>query len=500
MRIALWAAALLACTRMVTPAAPPGGGGAASPGADAGVQLPAPGPASVLQHHNDAQRSGVYADATLTRAAVAAMRQDTAFNATLQGGVYAQPLYWEAGQGGQDLLIVTTQQNEVIAFDPISGSRIWSRVLAAPAALSELPCGNVDPLGVIGTPVIDASRGILFADAMVAGARHRVFAVSLADGSVLGTPFDLDLGVQGFSSRVQNERGALALQDGILYVPYSGHFGDCGNYAGWVVGIDLSGAKAPAAYRTGHGGGIWSMGGVAAMGGSLFVATGNTIGLSSWNGGEAILKLAPGPSFSAVAADYYAPADWQQLDGSDTDIGTAGALPFDVAGAHYVATLGKDGKLHLANRDNLGGIGGGLAAVQVTNGVVITAPTVVSTPSGTILAFPGTGNSCPAGSGNGFVALRISAGSPPAISTAWCASVSGRGSPIASTAGPGTESVVWQVGAGGDNRLHAFNAETGGALFTSAQLGPLQRFNAPIAAKGRVYVAGNSAVYAFTVR
>ncbi|HEY4885499.1 MAG TPA: hypothetical protein VII08_17875 [Myxococcales bacterium] len=56
------------------------------------------------------------------------------------------------------------------------------------------------------------------------------------------------------------------------------------------------------------------------------------------------------------------------------------------------------------------------------------------------------------------------------------------------------------VGAQGDNQLHAVNAETGATIFTSATLGPVMRFNAPIAAKGRVYVAGNAAAYAFTVR
>lgn len=488
----LIAVALIACPKTTPVAAV----------TDARDQLPAGLRASVLQHHNDAQRSGVYIDASLTREAVRALRQDTAFSATLQGGVYAQPLYWDGGDGGQDLLIVATQRNEVIAFDPISGARRWSRVLGTPAARSELPCGNIDPIGIVGTPVIDAGRKLLFADAMTTGARHRVYTVSLTDGSIQGTPIDLEASVTGFSSAVQNQRGALALLDGILYVPYSGHFGDCGNYAGWVVGFDTTGTKAPGAYRTGKGGGIWSMGGVAAMGGSLFVATGNTIGLSTWNGGEAMLKLAPGPSFSGAAADYYAPANWLQLDNQDNDIGTAGALPFDVGSAHYVATLGKDGRLHLADRDNLGGIGGGLASPQVASGVVITAPTVIGTPSGTILAFPASGTSCPGA--NGFVALRITAGSPPGVATAWCAGVNGRGSSIASTTGAGAESIVWQLGAEGDGRLHAFNAETGETLFTSAQLGgatnALTRFNAPIIAKGRVYVAGNFAAYAFTIR
>ena len=462
-------------------------------------QLPPGTRAAVLQHHNDAARSGVYVDPALTRTAVRGLRQDGSFNAPLQGSVYAQPLYWDGGDGGQDLLIVATQRNEVIAFDPLTGSRRWARTLASAASQSELPCGDIDPLGITGTPIIDPTRRLLFVDAMTAGAHHRVFAISLVDGSISGTPVDLDSSVSGFSSVVQNQRGALALQAGILYVPYSGHYGDCGDYAGWVVGIDTTGARPAAAYRTGKGGGIWAMPGVATMDGSLFVATGNTIGLASWNGGEAILKLAPGPSFSGASADYYAPATWKSLDATDTDIGTAGALPFDVGASHFVATLGKDGRLHLADRDNLGGVGGGLIAPQVAYGVVITAPSVIATPSGTILAFPASGTGC--SGANGLVALRITPGSPPSAPTAWCASVTGNGSTMATTTGSGADSVIWVVGARGDNQLHAVNAETGEVLYTStASLGIVERFNAPIAAKGRIYVAGTSAAYAFTVR
>jgi len=69
-----------------------------------------------------------------------------------------------------------------------------------------------------------------------------------------------------------------------------------------------------------------------------------------------------------------------------------------------------------------------------------------------------------------------------------------------STTGGGVESIVWVVGGQGDNQLHAVNAETGEPIFSSARLGEVMRFNAPIAAKGRVYVAGNAAAYAFTVR
>ncbi len=332
---------------------------------------------------------------------------------------------------------------------------------------------------------------------MTSGAHHRIYTLSLVDGSVVTSPVDLDSAVPGFSSRVQNQRGALALVDGILYVPFSGHLGDCGNYAGWVIGIDTIGQKPPAAYHTGKGGGMWSVSGVASMGGSLFVATGNTIGLTAWNGGEAILRLAPGPAFSGNSADYYAPADWKALDDADNDIGTSGAFPFDVGAAHFVATMGKNGKLYLANRDNLGGIAGNALTPQVAN-FIVTAPAVIATPSGTVLAFSSQGTACP-GPGNGLVGLRIGAGPPASVTTAWCAGVEGRGSPIATTTGNGAESVIWVVGAEGDAQLHGVNAETGESLFAGGQV-PMRRFNAPIAAKGRIYAAGDSSVSAFTVR
>src|SRR5256886_14585042 len=129
-------------------------------------QLP-PGPrAAVLQHHNNGARGGVYVDPALTRTAVRGLRQDGSFNAPLQGAVYAQPLYWDGGDGGQDLLSVAPQRNQVIAFDPLTGSRRWARTLASAASQSELPCGHIDPLRITGTPIIDPTRRPLVVDAM----------------------------------------------------------------------------------------------------------------------------------------------------------------------------------------------------------------------------------------------------------------------------------------------------------------------------------------------
>jgi hypothetical protein len=49
----------------------------------------------------------------------------------------------------------------VYALDAGTGARIWERSLGAPVPLSALPCGNINPMGVTGTPTIDPAAGIL---------------------------------------------------------------------------------------------------------------------------------------------------------------------------------------------------------------------------------------------------------------------------------------------------------------------------------------------------
>jgi hypothetical protein len=130
-------------------------------------------------------------------------------------------------------------------------------------------CGNISPVGVTGTPVIDASRGAIYLNAAVetsSGPRHLVFALSLKDGTPLpGWPIDIVEALaregQTFVARDQNQRGALAILAGNLYVPFGGHFGDCGQYRGFVVGISLSDPRTIKSWATrARGGGIWAPG------------------------------------------------------------------------------------------------------------------------------------------------------------------------------------------------------------------------------------------------
>ena len=76
-----------------------------------------------------------------------------------------QPLYWRAPGSRSAILLLATEDNVVYAIDAGTGNEIWKRSLGRPVARSSLPCGNVDPLGVTDTPVIDESTEAIYLNA-----------------------------------------------------------------------------------------------------------------------------------------------------------------------------------------------------------------------------------------------------------------------------------------------------------------------------------------------
>ncbi len=501
-----------------------GSAGSAGAGGSAGSAGTGGSGGSVLEYHNSPTRDGLYVDPLITKNKAKTTHRDATFNASLNGPTYAQPLYFAGGPGGKDLVIVSTEQNDVTAFDAADGSVVWQKHLATPVPRNRLPCGNIDPLGITGAGVIDPATRRLFVDAMTTPdggttKKHMVYALSINTGAVVsGWPVDISAKVKdgnlAFDSSVQNERGALTIMNGTVYVPYGGHYGDCGTYHGWVVGIPMNNPGAPKGWATrAVGGGIWSPVGVSSDGTSLFVATGNTFGATNWSDGEAVIRLGAGPAYSQQPADYFAPSDWQSLDGSDTDIGSSGAVLVDAPGAtpsKLAVAMGKNGVAYLLNRNNLGGIGTGdgttgegVASARVANGTLIQGEIAYTTSQGTYIVFNGSVINCP-GSNGDLGALRISKTSPPQISVAWCANEGGGGSPIVTTTNGQANAVVWGLGAGSSDRLTAFDGDTGQVLFdgTGAQntMQNLRRYQTPIAAKGRIFVAGDDTLYAFTTQ
>src|SRR6266480_2912370 len=135
--------------------------------------LPTTAQVNVTQQHNNLSRDGLYIDSAFTPANAANLTRNLNFNGTIAGNVYAQPLYVEGGPNGA-MIIAVTESNNVYALDANDGSIIWQRNLG-PAVTSGLPCGNINPLGISGTPAVNLASRSLFLDAMIDGATKKHF-------------------------------------------------------------------------------------------------------------------------------------------------------------------------------------------------------------------------------------------------------------------------------------------------------------------------------------
>jgi hypothetical protein len=481
-------------------------------GTDAGVAAFDP---SVYQHHRNGTRDGLYIDTVFTQAA-AATTHVTTFMGTVSADVYAQPLYVENGPGAVETFIVATEANHVTAYNAATGATIWDvgpATIGTPASKNP-PGGSVgsSTIGITGTPYIDITSRTIFFDAMVtpdnnASYHHTVYGISLDTGAVQpGWPVDVSAKVNGFDSGIQNERGALQFLNGVLYVPYGGYDGDGGTYYGSVIGFPVATPSTATWWHTKAAkGGVWGPGALPTDGTSIFPITGNTSGANNvWGGGEAVIRLAPGPTFSGNTADYYAPSNWQSLDDGDTDLGGASEILLDMPSSkypHLVVAGGKDSNMYVLNRDNLGGIGGELLKMQVGNGQVKGAPAAYTTTNGTYVAFHiegASGSSCPAGQNGNVVVMKL-AQSATAVTatTAWCSTQGNLGSPMVTTTDGTSNPIVWAA----SNALYGWNGDTGAVIVdgtkTKMDTG-IQGWNGPINAKGRMAIGVNGQLYVFT--
>src|SRR5439155_21142308 len=154
----------------------------------------------------------------------------------VDGDVYAQPLVI----GAQ--VIVATQSDSVYAFAAATGAQRWQQNLGSPLSGRSLPCGNVDPVGITSTPVADPTTNRLYVVGMMQPTHHELFALALDTGAVL---FHRPIDASGADPKVHNQRGALALANGKVYIPFGGRFGDCGNYRGRVGAVAADGSGDP---------------------------------------------------------------------------------------------------------------------------------------------------------------------------------------------------------------------------------------------------------------
>ncbi len=488
-----------------------GGASGAGQAGDASAGQAPVGDASVLERNNHASRDGHFVQPTLTADAIATFAMDQDFVANFEGNMFASPLYLAQGPGGKGVFFAGTTGNDVLALDETTGSILWKTNLGdSPTANgADAPCGNVHPLGILSTPVIDAaSRTIYVANALGTTSidKHQVHALSVDDGKErAGFPIDVNgmtSGAQTFAPQAENQRSALSLVGGTLYVPYGGHAGDCGLYHGWVIGIDTATPTNRGAWATlGLGEGIWAAGGLASDGTSVFAVTGNNTARVSdrtQSDSEEVLRLSGLAAFTRADDNLFYPDSWQQMDHADSDFGSSNPIYMTLPGSppqHYIAAVAKDGHLYLLDPTKLGGKGGQVDDFQlaVGGGSVHTSPAAYTTAKGAHYVLSTDGASlCPKGGASGSVVLSVLiAGSPPVPSIEWCAPISGAMTgPVATTTDGEANATVWYVSGG---KLIAVDGDTGKTSYTSAETcDGVRQWTSAIAVKGRIVVGGDT--------
>ena len=157
------------------------------PGAILGA-APAPGGVEVLTFHGDSARTGWNAaESILTPASVASGAFQRLWTSQVEGEIYAEPLVArDVSVGGvaRTLVYAVTNHDLVYAFDAAGGGRVWGPVsLGTPVTRASLACGNVDPVGITSTPVIDRASSALYAVGLTTpdGGRTKVYKIAALD-------------------------------------------------------------------------------------------------------------------------------------------------------------------------------------------------------------------------------------------------------------------------------------------------------------------------------
>jgi polyvinyl alcohol dehydrogenase (cytochrome) len=413
-------------------------------------------------YHHDNGRTGVAVDFP------APTGLSVSWRTTLDGAVYGQPL----SIGG--VVFAATEHDTVYALDGNTGAQRWSVNLGTPVPRKNLPCGNINPLGITSTMAYDPATGLLFALAETTGGRHTLYGIDAATGAVrVVRAAEPPKGDQ----IAHQQRSALTVLDGRVYIAYGGLAGDCAKYIGSVVAVPTSGAGPILSYvvPTPREGGIWAPGGASVANGRLLYAVGNGESTRKYDGSDSVLALTP----DLGLADRFSPTTWVDDNRRDLDLGSM--TPAVVGG--YVFIAGKRGVGFSLRADKLssaggsgdaggvGGIGGEVAQKRVCAGYGGAAV------DGDIVYVP-----C----NDGTAAVRI--GSAGQIDVLWHTDAPVKGSPVI---GGGS---VWVVDYDGGT-LYLLDPATG-AVRHKLSIGTMPHFASPTLAGGRAYIGTMTGVVA----
>jgi len=357
------------------------------------------GNTQVTTYHNDNMHSGQdLSEVKLNTSNVNVNSFGKRVSYPVDGQIYAQPLFMPSmpiGKSVYNVVYVATENDSVYAFDadqPMTAPPLWHTNFTNPAAgITAVPAPEVYSkyvgqdlhpiIGITSTPVIDPASGTLY---VVAATKEngayiqRLHALDLISGkdkigsplqiqaSVPGTGYDSVKGQITFHAKTQNQRSALTLLHGTIYICW-GAFGDTDPYHGWIMGYTYDGSKFlqvnAGVYNdtpNGQEAGIW-MGGagvVADNDGNVYTATGNgsfDLNTGGANAGDSYVKLSTKNGLHMT--DYFTPFNQSCLDGRDNDLASGGPLLLpDQPGKHphLMIGVGKEGRIYLIDRDNMG--------------------------------------------------------------------------------------------------------------------------------------------------
>ncbi|MCL4544627.1 MAG: PQQ-binding-like beta-propeller repeat protein [Chloroflexi bacterium] len=386
----------------------------------------------------------------------------------LGGDVYAEPL-----SDGESVYVVT-EQNQVYSLRLSTGAVQWVTSLGNPEPRSQLPCGNISPLGITSTPVIDAATHEIFVVAEMSGATHELFALDSATGRVLHRT---NIDPPGAEPRYLQQRAALSLGVEAIYVAFGGLDGDCGPYHGYVASISPASFQVEHWYQvpTQREGAIWAPSGPAIDGaGNVFVTTGNGSSISVFDYGNTVIKLSP----ALTVLDWFAPANWALFNRRDLDLGSVGPA---LLSSRLLFQVGKAGIGYLLDPAHLGHLGGALYEAEVCPGALMAFGGVAYADSRLFVPCQ-----------SGLVALEVHAKSS-SFTTTWTAGGLFAESPIV------TGDVVWTVDRT-HHQLHGFAAATGRQRFSvDLPMQDLPHFITPSVAGRTLLLAAGRTIYAWTI-
>lgn len=488
----------------------------------------------------------------LTPANVASDAFGKLFSLPVDDRVFAQPLYvpnlkMSDGQM-HNVLFVATENDSIYAFDAdAKGSPIWrvSLLTAAHGAGSgatPVPQADVAPsedigpnIGITGTPAIDAATNTMY---VVANTKEngqyfsRLHAINLLTGaeqpnspvaitaSVAGNGDGSSGGQVPFSPLWTNQRSALNYHNGHVYIAYSSH-GDISPYHGWLFAYDATTLKQTAVLCLSPedlGASVWASGAgmpIDTNTGKMFVVTSNgdrnTPFKSTSDYGESVVavNIANG---QLTPTDAWTTFNYRTLNTPDMDLGSGGLLMLpDQPGSypHLILAAGKEARVSLLNRDNLGGLASGSNSTAVQDFTIssITAGDgfwgTAAYWNGNVYMWAGGDDGGTPNVGMQFTLNNGLLNTTPKSETTFTSAFPG---PTFSVSSNGTQDgIAWAVKAdqfnsNGPAVLYAFDADDlANILYESDaksgdSAGPANKFSVPVVTNGKVYVAAKGEI------